>query len=92
MTYSEECGVKGFWRRALYKLSGQKIISFFVSAGAVLLIVYMDHKWKAQLSDIVVLRAIGAIETICLALLGIKGTQNIVGMIKDGKTTKNNGD
>jgi hypothetical protein len=88
---NEQCGFIGFIRRVLYKLSGQKIISFLVSALMVFLIVWAKHRWSAQLTDAVALKAISSIETICIALLGVKGAQNIVGMIKGINTGGGNG-
>jgi len=81
----EECGFIGFSRRVLYKLSGQKIISFLVSAGMIYLVVWGGHRWAGQVSDAVLLKAIDSIKTICLGLLGVKGAQNIVGMLKKRK-------
>lgn len=78
----EECGFIGFFRRALYKLSGQKIISFMVSSGMIYLVVWAGHKWAGQVTEPVLLEAIKSIKTICIALLAIKGGQNIVGMFR----------
>lgn len=78
----EECGFVGFLRRILYKLSGQKIISFMVAAGMIYLIVWAGHKWADRVTEAVLLKAIDSIKIICIALLATKAGQNIVGMIK----------
>jgi len=78
----EECGLPGFFRRVLYKLSGQKIISVLVSCGMIYLVVWAGHRWAGQVTEPVLLEAIKAIKIICVGLLAVKGGQNIVGMLK----------
>lgn len=67
---NEQCGILGFLRRVLYKLSGQKIISSLVSSLLIFLIIWAKHKWSTQVSDDVAKAAIEAIKILCLGLLG----------------------
>lgn len=75
----EEAGVKRFFRRVLYKLSGQKVIGFFLSASSILGIVAVSHFWK-DLPNEIALKAIEAIKTLAITLFSVKGIQNIAGM------------
>jgi hypothetical protein len=87
----EACGIKGFIERVLYKISGQKIISFFAGAGMIYLVVWAAHRWTGQISDAVLIKAIEAIKTTCIVILGTKAAQNIVGTIKGNGNGENNG-
>lgn len=77
----EECGIPGFFRRLLYKLSGAKIISVLVSSLLIIALYHLKHHYT-NVSDPVTLACIAAVRDICIGLLVAKTGQNIVGMIK----------
>lgn len=90
---SEECGINGFLRRVLWKLSGQKIISVIVSALLIFWIVWAKQRWAGLVSDDVALAAIRAIRVICLGLLGGNVVLGVADIVKTGKPYNNgNGD
>jgi len=86
--YSEQTGIGGFFKRILYKLSGQKVIAFLVSSVSILIVIVMAQFWKNP-SEAVYLKAIDAVQYIAVTLLGIKGIQNGVHAVTDYLTKKN---
>ncbi len=85
----EECDFKGFLKRVLYKVSGLKIIGFVISTVAVFAVLFVCHVWKG-FSETLATRAISAIETLALGLIGAKLIQNVVGIVKGNSNTNNN--
>jgi hypothetical protein len=77
-----ECSLKGFYRRVLYKVSGQKILSFFVASAIVVLLVVLYNKVKTP--DAIILKALEVTRDLALGLMLVKGVQNIVGIVKNG--------
>jgi hypothetical protein len=76
------CDFKGFIQRALYKISGQKIISFFFASVALIVALLLFHPDKN--TEKLVSEAMVHIKTLALALMGVKGIQNVVGIVKNG--------
>jgi len=77
-----ECDFKGFARRILYKMSGQKIITFLVASVTIIGFVFVRK--SVDISDEIVLKGIDTIKVLALTLMGVKGVQNIVGIVKNG--------
>jgi len=84
----EEANPKRFFRRLLYKFSGQKVIGFLISASAILLLVWFNKLWNT--SEAVTLKAIEAIRALGIALFAVKGVQNGIGMVTDYVHRRNN--
>lgn len=79
-----ECGLRGFYRRILYKISGQKILSFFVASLIVVTLVLLYE--KVETPEVVVLKALDVTRDLALGLMLVKGVQNIVGIVKNGNS------
>lgn len=79
-----QCSLKGFYRRALYKISGQKILSFFVASAIVVTLVLLYDKVKTP--DVIVLKALEVTRDLALGLMLVKGVQNVVGIVKNGNS------
>lgn len=79
-----ECGFKGFGRRILYKMSGQKILTFLVASLAITGFVFVRK--AVDVSDEVIVKGIEAIKVLALTLMGVKGVQNIVGIVRNGNS------
>lgn len=77
-----QCGLKGFYRRILYKISGQKILSFFVASAIVVTLVLLYDKVKTP--DVIVLKALEVTRDLAIALMIVKGVQNTVGIVRNG--------
>ena len=84
----EEASPKQFFKRLLYKFSGQKVVGFLVSAVAILLLVWFKRLW--DVSDAVIIKAIEAVRALGIALFAVKGVQNGVGMVTDYFHRRNN--
>jgi hypothetical protein len=87
---SEECGFNRFVQRALYKLSGQKVIGFLISTAAIVVIIALSHCWR-NVPDEIYLKGMGYIKTLALALLGSKMAQNVIGMVSGKGNNNDNG-
>lgn len=79
-----QCGLKGFYRRILYKVSGQKILSFFVASFIVVTLVVLYE--KVETPEVIVLKALEVTRDLALGLMVVKGVQNIVGIVKNGNS------
>ena len=79
---AEQCTFKQFVKRILYKISGLKVLSFFICVLAVYGIV-LFHKWLA-LSDPIALKALQVIEVLGVVLISGKAIQNIAGFFRKG--------
>lgn len=77
-----QCSFKGFYRRVFYKISGQKILSFFVASAIVVTLVLLYDKVKTP--DVIVLKALEVTKDLALGLMLVKGVQNIVGIVRNG--------
>jgi len=88
MVIKFEATIKQFFQRILYKLSGQKIMGFIISAGSIILIVVFAKTWT-HVSDALYMHAITAIKTIAIALLAVRGVQNAASIASDYMRAKN---
>jgi len=79
---AEQCTFKQFVKRILYKISGLKVLSFFICVLAVYGIVLL-HKWLT-LSDPIALKALQVIEVLGIVLIGGKAIQNVAGFFRKG--------
>jgi hypothetical protein len=76
----------------MYKLSGLKVVSFFLSGTGIITLVVFANWFSGKVSDAVILKAIEAIKDLALGMFVVKGAQNIVGMLKGQSTNgENNG-
>jgi hypothetical protein len=87
----EECGIIGFIRRLLFKMSGQKIVCAGVSALLIYFTVWARHEWSAEITDALAFHVITAIKAICLALFGSNVALSGLDIIK-GNPHDANGD
>jgi len=79
-----ECGLKGFGRRILYKISSQKILSFFCASLVIVVLAYMYHPEK--MTETLISEAMTHVKVLAIALMTVKGIQNIVGIVKNGNS------
>lgn len=79
---AEQCNFRQFFKRVLYKVSGLKILSFFVSVVAIFGIVLL-HKWLV-ITDTIALKALEVIKVLGLVLIGGKAIQNVAGFFRKG--------
>jgi len=79
-----QCNLKGFYKRILYKISGQKILSFFVASAIVITLVLLYEQVKTP--EVVVLKALEVTKDLALGLMLVKGVQNVVGILRNGNS------
>lgn len=79
---AEQCNFKQFVKRVLYKISGLKILSFFICVVAIYGIILL-HKWLV-VSESLALRGLQAVEVLGVVLIGGKAIQNVAGFFRKG--------